>query len=476
MIPKTLFRVGLITTDYLVKKSGVLGSREEKAEFINNLAGSDVYYLYNKYIEKLTPEEFFKMYFNSTISHISDKNIKQLRLAKRISPSESKDYLAEMYSLISKLMTESTVVESAGSSKCFRHPVEDFLFIIEDSQDNVSLYIQSEDLQNYLTVNDMGNKMNTIPGRVTRRFSYSNEAVYPTRIFSITTYDDPLIQMQSDLSSDYDAQVSLFSAQDDESTGMRTYVFSVTGPEASMLFSDITSYPAWKSYSLADKVGGAVGKVVGTAVRGTASIAKHGMKGVTGELTQPAEAIGSHYTRHFSANDHVTDENGNKKGTYDAFNYTYREMQNISTIKLPSGQSFSREGRLQRPNLDDINVMLQQTQDPNQITQFMESKGFQLDPPEVPQEVEDKDSPNPDIRVESKTFSNQSWRSSGSPFQEKKKNGSRVDYRNNSNREELWNNIVSALDGVSQKELDWVVGKLKGETKKKSDTSEIQLF
>ena len=36
MIPKTLFRVGLITTDYLVKKSGVLGSREEKAEFINS--------------------------------------------------------------------------------------------------------------------------------------------------------------------------------------------------------------------------------------------------------------------------------------------------------------------------------------------------------------------------------------------------------------------------------------------------------
>ena len=69
-IPRTLFRVGLATTDYLVKKSGILGNNEAKAEFIENMAGSDVYYLYNKYIEKITPDEFFKLYFNNTISHL----------------------------------------------------------------------------------------------------------------------------------------------------------------------------------------------------------------------------------------------------------------------------------------------------------------------------------------------------------------------------------------------------------------------
>ena len=455
-IPRTLFRVGLATTDYLVKKTGVLGNNEAKAEFIENMAGSDVYYLYNKYIEKMTPDEFFKLYFNNTISHLSDKNIKQLSLAKRISPTESREYLAEMYSLVSKLMTESSVIESAGASKCFRHP-DGFMFVIEDSPDNVSVFIPSEDLQNYLAGNDLSEKM--IPGRITRRFSY-------------TTLDDlngALYQMQSDLGSDYDAQVRLQASYSDEETGANTYLFSVEGREAGMLFNDITTYPAWKAFSgyEYDQYGGHRGenplKRIGrAAIKGTASVAKSGIRGVAGEVIAPAENIAAHYQRYYSdtrsyaMNDHEDDGNGNKRGNYDNFTYTYRTMQDMSTLKLNNGMQFSRQGYLQRPNLDDINQNLYQIQDPEQIAQFMAQKGFQQDEVEAPQtESHGDDELNPDIRVESRHYA--SWRADNNPFQSQKPTGR---YGTNSNRMELWDNIVNILDGASQDELEWVKMKL----------------
>lgn len=461
-IPRTLFRVGLATTDYLVKKTGVLGNNEAKAEFIENMAGSDVYYLYNKYIEKMTPDEFFKLYFNNTISHLSDKNIKQLSLAKRISPTESREYLAEMYSLVSKLMTESSVIESAGASKCFRHP-DGFMFVIEDSPDNVSVFIPSEDLQNYLAGNDLSEKM--IPGRITRRFSY-------------TTLDDlngALYQMQSDLGSDYDAQVRLQASYSDEETGANTYLFSVEGREAGMLFNDITTYPAWKAFSgyEYDQYGGHRGenplKRIGrAAIKGTASVAKSGIRGVAGDVIAPAENIAAHYQRYYSdtrsyaMNDHEDDGNGNKRGNYDNFTYTYRTMQDMSTLKLTNGMQFSRQGYLQRPNLDDINHNLYQIQDPEQIAQFMAQKGFQQDEVEAPQtESHGDDEVNPDIRVESRHYA--SWRADNSPFQAQKPQGK---YGANSNRMELWNNIVNILDGASQMEIEWVKAKLDGEPTK----------
>ena len=486
-IPRTLFRVGLATTDYLVKKSGILGNNEAKAEFIENMAGSDVYYLYNKYIEKITPDEFFKLYFNNTISHLSDRNIKQLTLAKRISPTESKEYLAEMYSLVSKLMTESSVVESAGTSKCFRHP-EGFIFIIEDTPDNVSVYIQSEDLQGYLASNDVTEKM--IPGRVTRRFS-------------LTTYDDlngVLTQMQSDLGSDYNANVRFQSATEDKATGATTYMFSVDGREADMLYSDLTSYPAWKGYSdYGDyNYGGyhkenPIKRAARAAVKGTASLVKSGVRNATGELTAPVENVAAHYQRYYSdtrsyaQNDHEDDGSGNKRGTYDNFTYTYREMQDTSILKLTNGMQFSRQGYLQRPNLDDINQNLFQIQDPQQRVQFMSQKGFQQDEVEAPQVEKSGDEElNPDIRVESRHYA--SWRADTNPFQQQRNTGR---YGANSNRQELWDNIVNILDGVSQNEIEWVKAKLdkepntknwfrnlKGndETKNQSDYTDIKLF
>jgi hypothetical protein len=488
-IPRTLFRVGLATTDYLVKKSGILGNNEAKAEFIENMAGSDVYYLYNKYIEKITPDEFFKLYFNNTISHLSDRNIKQLTLAKRISPTESKEYLAEMYSLVSKLMTESSVVESAGTSKCFRHP-EGFIFIIEDTPDNVSVYIQSEDLQGYLASNDVTEKM--IPGRVTRRFS-------------LTTYDDlngVLTQMQSDLGSDYNANVRFQSATEDKATGATTYMFSVDGREADMLYSDLTSYPAWKGYSDYDdynfggyKKENPIKRAARAAVKGTASLVKSGVRNATGELTAPVENVAAHYQRYYSdtrsyaENDHNDDGSGNKRGNYDNFTYTYRTMQDTSILKLNNGMQFSRQGYLQRPNLDDINQNLFQIQDnPEQIAQFMAQKGFQQEEVEAPQVEKSGDEElNPDIRVESRHYA--SWRADTNPFQQQRNNGR---YGSNSNRQELWDNIVNILDGASQNEIEWVKAKLdrepntknwfrnlKGDdnnTKTQSDYSDIKLF
>nr|DAF55101.1 MAG TPA: hypothetical protein [Siphoviridae sp. ctDOT22] len=477
-IPRTLFRVGLATTDYLVKKSGILGNNEAKAEFIENMAGSDVYYLYNKYIEKITPDEFFKLYFNNTISHLSDRNIKQLTLAKRISPTESKEYLAEMYSLVSKLMTESSVVESAGTSKCFRHP-EGFIFIIEDTPDNVSVYIQSEDLQGYLASNDVTEKM--IPGRVTRRFS-------------LTTYDDlngVLTQMQSDLGSDYNANVRFQSATEDKATGATTYMFSVDGREADMLYSDLTSYPAWKGYSDYDdyNYGGykrenPIKRAARAAVKGTASLVKSGVRNATGELTAPVENVAAHYQRYYSdtrsyaENDHNDDGSGNKRGNYDNFTYTYRTLQDTSILKLNNGMQFSRQGYLQRPNLDDINQNLFQIQDnPEQIAQFMAQKGFQQEEVEATQVEKSGDEElNPDIRVESRHYA--SWRADMNPFQAQKPQGK---YGTNSNRQELWNNIVNILDGASQNEIEWVKAKLDGENTKdfwkkyKPDNSEKSL-
>lgn len=479
MIPKSLFRVGLATTDYLVKKSGVLGNQEQKAEFVSNMAGSDVYYLYNKYIEKISPEEFFKLYFNNTISHLSDKNIKQLTLAKRISPTESRDYLAEMYALVSKLMTESNVIESAGSSKCFRHP-DGFIFIIEDTPDNVSIYIQSEDLQAYLAANgDM--KSASIPGRVTRRFS-------------LTTYgdlDSAVTQMKSDLGSDYNALVK-FKKTVITPEGANTFEFTADGPEADMLVNDLKEYSAWSV-----QPENPIKRLGRAAIKGTASVVRSGARGVAEDAFTPLENAASHFTRNytstsgeghmfpdhedegakrprqsgtksFSQNDHEDDGEGNKRGSWDMFSYTYRTDTDIATIRLNDGTQFSRQGKLLRPNLDTINNDLQQIQDPQQIAEYMASKNFQQDQTQPEVEV-DPDAPNPyiqvesgvvgeeDSRLQSRTFN--SWKSDNNPFGQKQ---TRSKYGPNSNRAELWDNIVNILDGVDQKEIEWVGRKLTG--------------
>lgn len=481
MIPKTLFRVGLATTDYLVKKSGVLGNNEQKAEFISNMAGSDVYYLYNKYIEKISPEEFFKLYFNNTISHISDRNIKQLTLAKRISPTESRDYLAEMHSLVSRLMTESNVLESAGASKCFRHP-NGFLFIIEDAPDNVSVYIKSEDLQDYLAANN-DLKSASIPGRVTRRFS-------------ITTYgdlEDAVTQMQSDLGSDYNALVK-YKKTIITPEGANTFEFAVDGPEAEMLLSDLSQYPAWSIQSE-----NPIKRLGRAAVKGTASIVRQGVRGATEGIAVPVENVASHFTRNYSdhedvgvlrprlqsQNDHEDDGNGNKRGSWDMFTYSYRTDSDLATIKLNDGTQFSRQGKLLRPTLDEINNDLTQLQDPQQISEYMSSRNFQQDQVNPGVQI-DPDEPNPAIHVESgllettaqsRRFS--SWKTNNSPFGQSQNRGR---YGNNSNRAELWDNIVNILDGASQDEIEWVGAKLTGQDtsglfrKKSKKHSNLKLF
>ena len=477
MIPKTLFRVGLATTDYLVKKSGVLGNNEQKAEFISNMAGSDVYYLYNKYIEKISPEEFFKLYFNNTISHISDRNIKQLTLAKRISPTESRDYLAEMHSLVSRLMTESNVLESAGASKCFRHP-NGFLFIIEDTPDNVSVYIKSEDLQEYLAANN-DLKSASIPGRVTRRFS-------------ITTYgdiEDAVTQMQSDLGSDYNALVK-YKKTVVTPEGANTFEFAVDGPEAEMLLSDLSQYPAWSVMHSENPI-----KRLGrAAVKGTASIVRQGVRGATEGIAVPVENVASHFTRNYSdhedvksyaQNDHEDDGEGNKRGNWDMFTYSYRTDSDLATIKLNDGTQFSRQGKLLRPTLGEMNNDLSQLQDPQQISEYMSSRNFQQDQVNPGVQI-DPDEPNPAIHVESgllettaqsRRFS--SWKTNSNPFGQSQNRGR---YGNNSNRAELWDNIVNILDGASQDEIEWVGAKLTGQDtsglfkKKSKKHSNLKLF
>lgn len=493
MIPKTLFRVGLATTDYLVKKSGVLGNNEQKAEFISNMAGSDVYYLYNKYIEKISPEEFFKLYFNNTISHISDRNIKQLTLAKRISPTESRDYLAEMHSLVSRLMTESNVLESAGASKCFRHP-NGFLFIIEDTPDNVSVYIKSEDLQEYLASNN-DLKSASIPGRVTRRFS-------------ITTYgdlEDAVTQMQSDLGSDYNALVK-YKKTIITPEGANTFEFAVDGPEAEMLLSDLSQYPAWTLHSDFVRSENPIKRLGRAAVKGTASIVRQGVRGATEGIAVPVENVASHFTRNYSQNDHEDvgamrpqmsvvksyaqndhedDGNGNKRGSWDMFTYSYRTDSDLATIKLNDGTQFSRQGKLLRPTLDEINNDLTQLQDPQQVAEYMSSRNFQQDQVNPGVQV-DPDEPNPAIHVESgflettaqsRRFS--SWKTNNSPFGQSQNRGK---YGANSNRAELWDNIVNILDGASQDEIEWVGAKLTGQDtsglfrKKSKKHSNLKLF
>lgn len=477
MIPKTLFRVGLATTDYLVKKSGVLGNNEQKAEFISNMAGSDVYYLYNKYIEKISPEEFFKLYFNNTISHISDRNIKQLTLAKRISPTESRDYLAEMHSLVSRLMTESNVLESAGASKCFRHP-NGFLFIIEDTPDNVSVYIKSEDLQDYLAANN-DLKSASIPGRVTRRFS-------------LTTYGDlesAVTQMQSDLGSDYNALVK-YKKTIITPEGANTFEFAVDGPEAEMLLNDLSQYPAWSVMHSENPI-----KRLGrAAVKGTASIVRQGVRGATEGIAVPVENVASHFTRNYSdhedvksyaQNDHEDDGEGNKRGSWDMFTYSYRTDSDLATIKLNDGTQFSRQGKLLRPTLDEINNDLSQLQDPQQISEYMSSRNFQQDQVNPGVQI-DPDEPNPAIHVESgflettaqsRRFS--SWKTNSNPFGQSQNRGK---YGANSNRAELWDNIVNILDGASQDEIEWVGAKLTGQDtsgllrKKSKKHSNLKLF
>lgn len=484
MIPKTLFRVGLATTDYLVKKSGVLGNNEQKAEFISNMAGSDVYYLYNKYIEKISPEEFFKLYFNNTISHISDRNIKQLTLAKRISPTESRDYLAEMHSLVSRLMTESNVLESAGASKCFRHP-NGFLFIIEDTPDNVSVYIKSEDLQEYLAANN-DLKSASILGRVTRRFS-------------ITTYgdlEDAVTQMQSDLGSDYNALVK-YKKTVITPEGANTFEFAVDGPEAEMLLNDLSQYPAWRlsddnaalrSLTHSENPIKRLGRA---AVKGTASIVRQGVRGATEGIAVPVENVASHFTRNYSdtrlqsQNDHEDDGNGNKRGSWDMFTYSYRTDSDLATIKLNDGTQFSRQGKLLRPTLDEINNDLTQLQNPQQIAEYMSSRNFQQDQVKPEFQV-DPDAPNPAIHVESgllettaqsRRFS--SWKTNSNPFGQSQNRGK---YGANSNRAELWDNIVNILDGASQDEIEWVGAKLTGQDtsglfkKKSKKHSNLKLF
>ena len=486
MIPKTLFRVGLATTDYLVKKSGVLGNNEQKAEFISNMAGSDVYYLYNKYIEKISPEEFFKLYFNNTISHISDRNIKQLTLAKRISPTESRDYLAEMHSLVSRLMTESNVLESAGASKCFRHP-NGFLFIIEDAPDNVSVYIKSEDLQEYLAANN-DLKSASIPGRVTRRFS-------------ITTYgdiEDAVTQMQSDLGSDYNALVK-YKKTVITPEGANTFEFAVDGPEAEMLLSDLSNYPSWSIQSE-----NPIKRLGRAAVKGTASIVRQGVRGATEGIAVPVENVASHFTRNYSdhedegamrpqssvvksyaQNDHEDDGEGNKRGSWDMFTYSYRTDSDLATIKLNDGTQFSRQGKLLRPTLDEINNDLTQLQDPQQVAEYMSSRNFQQDQVNPGVQI-DPDEPNPAIHVESgllettaqsRRFS--SWKTNSNPFGQSQNRGK---YGANSNRAELWDNIVNILDGASQDEIEWVGAKLTGQDtsglfkKKSKKHSNLKLF
>ena len=162
-------------------------------------------------------------------------------------------------------------------------------------------------------------------------------------------------------------------------------------------------------------------------------------------------------------------------------------MQDTSILKLVNGMQFSRQGYLQRPNLDDINQNLFQIQDPQQIVQFMSQKGFQQDEVEAPQVEKSGDEElNPDIRVESRHYA--SWRADTNPFQQQRNNGR---YGANSNRQELWDNIVNILDGASQNEIEWVKAKLdrepntknwfrnlKGDdqTKNQSDYTDIKLF
>ena len=277
-------------------------------------------------------------------------------------------------------------------------------------------------------------------------------------------------------------------------------MFSVDGREADMLYSDLTSYPAWKGYSdYGDyNYGGyhkenPIKRAARAAVKGTASLVKSGVRNATGELTAPVENVAAHYQRYYSdtrsyaQNDHEDDGSGNKRGTYDNFTYTYREMQDTSILKLTNGMQFSRQGYLQRPNLDDINQNLFQIQDPQQIVQFMSQKGFQQDEVEAPQVEKSGDEElNPDIRVESRHYA--SWRADTNPFQQQRNTGR---YGANSNRQELWYNIFNILDGVSQNEIEWVKSKLdkepntknwfrnlKGndETKNQSDYTDIKLF
>ena len=291
--------------------------------------------------------------------------------------------------------------------------------------------------------------------------------------------------MQSDLGSDYNALVK-FKKTVITPEGANTFEFTADGPEADMLVNDLKEYSAWSV-----QPENPIKRLGRAAIKGTASIVRSGARGVAEDALTPIENAASHFTRNYtstsgegrrlpdhedvksySQNDHEDDGEGNKRGSWDMFSYTYRTDTDIATIRLNDGTQFSRQGKLLRPNLDTINNDLQQIQDPQQITEYMASKNFQQD--QIQPEVEvDPDAPNPYIKVESgvvgeedsrlqsRTFN--SWKSDNNPFGQKPNRGASG---TNSNRAELWDNVVKILDGASQDEIEWVGAKLSGEDTK----------